>query len=211
MGASALAVGVAMVAPARATTLTGFDTTGADMAGMEVTVNFQGGGSDTQIWSATGVTSGGASGTDWSLTQSGDTFSNPWSFDYTGLGSIVSLMINAIPGNAVFDIVNSPIVTPDSALGKPFTVQNGLAPDSFNYSVPIDISQGDLFGKLSLFWDDGFTANNRLSFVADTDSGTTDDPVTPRPTTPEPTATLSLLALGAVGATAMFRRQRRNA
>lgn len=204
LGASAL-VGATFASPARATTLTGYTTNGADMAGMKVTVNFLGGGSETQTWAATGSNSGAALGADWSLSQSKTTFGNPWSFNYTGLDAITSLIIDAVPGNTVFDIGTNPS-TPGSASGWSFSAQGGLAPSSYNYSVPIDISTGDLFGKLSLFWDNGFGTNDSLRFIADTDSGTIDDPVKPKDV-PEPASVLGLLAVGALGAGSLKRKK----
>jgi hypothetical protein len=63
-----------------------FQTTGADMAGMHVTATFAGGTSETVVWQATGLDSGGAFGPnqDWSLTQTGDTFFSPWTLFYDG-------------------------------------------------------------------------------------------------------------------------------
>lgn len=207
MNLGAIATGTAIalcaaIAPAQATTLTGFTTTGAQMGGMNVTVNFLNGTSESAIWSGA---SEGAFGSDWSLSQSGNTFNNPWSFDYSGLGSIASLIIDAIPGNTVFDIGTNPS-TPGSAAGRQFSVQSGLNPSSFEYSVPIDISTGDLFGSLSLFWDGGFTASNSLRFLADTDRGSIDDPVTPRDV-PEPTALLGLLAIGMWGSRSALKNK----
>ncbi|MBD1930480.1 MULTISPECIES: hypothetical protein [Cyanophyceae] len=89
-----------------------------------------------------GIDTGKASGTDWGLSCAGDSFTSAWTF--TNLGSeIASLTINAIPGNAVFDTGSVPS-TPGSAFGQPFLVTPGTAPTSFNYSVPIDISLGEL-------------------------------------------------------------------
>ncbi|MEO0825160.1 MAG: hypothetical protein AAFW84_20935 [Cyanobacteria bacterium J06635_15] len=202
-----------------ATVLTGFQTTGADMGGMEVTVNFLGGLSETAIWQPTGGLSGGAFATEWSLTQSGNTFNgfnNPWVFNYDGFERITSLIIDAVPGNTVFDILPVALGTPGSADGGAFTVTGGQAPTTFDYSVPIDISVGDLFGQLTLDWDSGFEAGS-LAFLADTDSGTIDNPVTPDPdpvdpdpidpdpvdptpvSVPEPGLLLGLLGLGALG------------
>jgi len=202
----AIALLAAIAAPsAKATTITGFATTGADMEGMNVTVNFLDGTSDSAIWSATVGSSGAASGSDWSLSQPGDTFGGSWSFAYSGLGTITSLIIDAVPGNTMFDTGASPS-TPGSALGWPFTFQSGLEPTSFAYSVPIDISAGDLFGTLSLFWNSGFTANNSLRFIADTDNGSPDDPVTPKDV-PEPTAVLSLLAIAMWGSRSALKNK----
>lgn len=123
---------------------------------------------------------------DWILTDSGS--------------PITSLTINAILGNTVFDAITDGCssciseVTPGSADGYPFTVISGQVPDGYPfyvtshkypyplplsnptpYSVPIDISKGDLFGTLSLSWSSGFTGT--LKFLADTDSGSSSDPV----------------------------------
>ncbi|MBD1930478.1 MULTISPECIES: PEP-CTERM sorting domain-containing protein [Cyanophyceae] len=198
------------VAPSQATTLTGFSTFGDMMAGMKVTVDYLGGGSQTATWGATSnpatsndANSGGAFGSNWSLTQAGDTFTSAWRFNNLGQ-SIAKLTINAIPGNTVFDTGSNPS-TPGSASGLSFAVQSGQAPTSSNYSTPIDISLGDLFGTLSMSWLNGFTGG--MSFKADTDSGTTTDPVQPPIDVPEPASAIALLGLGALGVTKRAKRK----
>ncbi|HAJ62398.1 MAG TPA: hypothetical protein DCP31_26725, partial [Cyanobacteria bacterium UBA8543] len=193
--------------PLQATTLSSASTSGYHMAGTEVTVNFFSGGSETVSWIATDSMTGIASGTNWSMSQSNNTFSGPWIFNYSGLDSVASLMINVIPGNTTFDTISGREVTPGSGNGRLFTLVSGQGPDSFNYSVPIDISSGDLFGTLSMSWNQGFTG--MMSFIADTDSGTMDDPVTPvEPTpVPEPTSVLGLLAVSAFGAASTWKRK----
>ncbi|MEM6425266.1 MAG: hypothetical protein AAF728_08920 [Cyanobacteria bacterium P01_D01_bin.128] len=177
---------------AQATTvLTGFQTSGADMVGMEITVNFLSGLSETATWQFLGGSSGGASSSSWSLVQSGNTFNdfnNPWQFRYSGTDLISSLVIDAVPGNTVFDTVSAAVVTPGSADGGSFEFLGGVSPTAVDYSVPIDISQGDLFGKLTLTWDGGFGPGG-LDFLSDTDSGTISNPVTPvdpDPVDPDP-------------------------
>ena len=59
--------------------LTGFQTTGADMDGMSVTASFEGGFSQTLAWAEGSPQSGGVTGTGWSLSLSGDSFTNAWS------------------------------------------------------------------------------------------------------------------------------------
>lgn len=183
--AGAMFILLGSAASSQATTLTGYATYGNMMSGMRVTANFLDGSSQTLTWGATGSISGGVFSNTWSLTQSGNTYapdnSNPeaaaWILSNYGSG-ITSLVIDAIPGNTVFDNlyeVNTPLQTPGSERGWPFQVVSGLAPSYVNYSVPIDISYGDLFGKLSLYWSGGFTGS--LSFFADADSGTSSDPV----------------------------------
>lgn len=192
LGTCAIA-SLAVVAPSAqaATVLTRFETFGSQMAGMEITVNFLDGSSETNIWQNLGSVSGGAFGSNWNLTQSGNTFNSPWTFNYGGINPITSLVIDAVPGNTLFDIspaLGLPNSTPGSSNGNPFSLISGQAPTSFNYSVPIDISVGDLFGKLTLNWDTGFSAGS-FAFLADTDNGTVDNPVTPvdpDPVDPDP-------------------------
>lgn len=188
-----VALSAAWATPSQAATvLTGFSTNGADMAGMDVTATFLGGGSQKVGWSTTGADSGAASGSGWSLSQSGDTFSNPWTLQSTG-ASIVSLLINAIPGNTVFDNGSSPS-TPGSAAGISFSSISGDGPDSFSYGVPIDISTGDLFGTLTLNWATPFTTS--LTYQADTDSGSDSNPVVPMQDVPTPALLPGLIGMG---------------
>ena len=150
------------------------------MSGMQVTASFLNGTSETITWIPTNDISGGAFGSNWFLTQSGDTFSYAWDLNNNGIG-ITSLVIDAIPGNTVFDtypLLEGSLQTPGSAEGWEFTTLPGQGPDSYAYSDPIDISQGDLFGTLSLYWNSGFAGN--MIFGADTDSGSPDDPVQPK-------------------------------
>ena len=73
------------------------------MAGMEVTVYFAGGTNyETRSWSAlpTGI---GVQGTNWSLFESGDTYSNPWTLTSTG-AAIQKIVLDGLPGKTVFDI-----------------------------------------------------------------------------------------------------------
>ena len=166
--------------PSQATTLTGFSTYGDMMGGMRVTANFLNGSSESLIWSATGNDTGGVFGTGWSLTQSGNSYDSLWTFNSSSQ-VITSLVIAAIPGNTVFDIypyLYGPLQTNGSAEGWEFQATAGQGPNSYNYSDPIDISAGDIFGTLSLYWNGGFTGT--LQFRADTDSGSPNDPVQPR-------------------------------
>ncbi|OKH40443.1 hypothetical protein NIES2119_02125 [[Phormidium ambiguum] IAM M-71] len=206
-GVSAIALGTTFAAPSQATTLTGFTTTGSMMNGMEVKVNFLSGGSQTAIWGTTGYNAGGAFGNEWSLTQVGNTFGQPWTFSYSGLDKISSLVVNAVPGNTVFDRTFNGFGTPGSANGWDFQVISGQSPTSFAYEVPIDISVGDLFGSLALTWNNGFSGMMR--FIAETDNGSADDPVKVAQSVPEPASVLSLLALGTLGASSMLKRKQK--
>jgi len=207
IGAVFIALGTTAISPSHATTISDNSTFGNTMAGMSVTADFVGGGSQTVTWGVTGSQAGGAFGTDWSLTEIGDTFSQPWTFSNSGQ-SITSLVINAIPGNTTFDTIDTlvePPNTPGSGRGISFYVLAGLAPASFAYSNPIDISQGDLFGTLSLSYSQGFTG--KLNFLATTDSGTPDDPVTAA--VPEPSS-MSTVVVGAFGTGLLLLRRHKH-
>lgn len=201
VGATIIGLGTTVAAPSYAVTLVDLDRTfGDDMAGMLVTVDFLDGGSETATWEATGPDAGGAFGTGWSVTQSGDTFFDPWAFTNTGEG-IASLVINANPGNTAFDTIDTieePPSTPGSANGIPFTVLSGPAPDSFAYSDEVDISEGDLFGTLALNYDDGFTGTTTVTYRADTDNLIS---------VPESSSGLGLLAVGAFGVGSLLKRR----
>ena len=182
VGAMFILLGVAV--PSQATTLNGFSTYGDKMSGMRVTASFLDGSSQSLIWGATGSGSGGVLGPGWSLTESGNTYpqvNDPngsfWTLSNFAQG-MTSLVIDAVPGNTLFDnypLRESGLDTPKSAEGWNFQPTLGQAPTSYAYSNPIDISYGDLFGRLSLYWPSGFTGV--MQFLADTDSGTRNDPV----------------------------------
>ncbi|MBD2666726.1 hypothetical protein B6N60_02983 [Richelia sinica FACHB-800] len=194
--ASAAAVGIAtthFIAPAQAAKIAGFQTLGSQMTGMQVTAHFQNGGSQNLTWASSDTQSGGVNGNGWSLNQSGDTFNSPWILNASQ--SLSSLIINAIPGNTVFDDGSHPS-TEGSERGWSFDVLLGNLPTSFPYSHPIEISAGDLFGKLTLTWDRGFTGE--LKFLADTD--------TIVQAVPEATSVVGLLAFGVFGASSLMKR-----
>lgn len=202
----ALLGGLTFSSPVQAFSLSGYGTTGDDMNGMAITVDYLGGGSQTAIWKTTGLYAGGAFGSGWSLSLAGDTFSAPWRL-VTQAGftqAIAALRINAIPGNTVFDIDSKAILTPGSAYGHPFTVLSGQAPTAFAYATDIADAQADLKGVLSLNWSNGFLGT--MSFRADTDNGTASDPVRAATAVPEPT-TIAGLTLAAAGLMGMRRRR----
>src|SRR5262245_21071105 len=78
-------------------------TTGATMGGMRVSAFFTDGSSETVSWTGLFLGFGGAFGTNWSLTESGDTDTSSWSLtNSTGLG-MTRLVIDGGPGTTVFD------------------------------------------------------------------------------------------------------------
>ena len=181
-------LGFSVASPVKAFTLTDV-WTGADMAGMEVTVNFEGGSSETGVWAATGLDSGEAVGTDWGLSLSGNSNVVGWTFENVGSQVISSLLIDAPPGNTVFDILFLPELTPGSGRGNPFAGSGIPAPQG-TYSGNLPGTLGDIKTSLEIVFPEGLTKNDDpVLFVADTD-GVVDDV-----TVPEPGATLALLGV----------------
>lgn len=189
--------------------------TGADMAGMEVTVTFDNNTTETATWITTSTDAsvpngegfaGGAFGTGWSIQQQGFTqgniaFAPPpppvipptllglWTIENEAANplTIVSMEINALVGDILFDLFLLTEHTPGSGFGRDFL------PDPANPAIPVatygDLySSPDLWGSLSLDWSTvgGLAPGAGLRFFADTD------------TIPNP-GTLLLLSAGLFG------------
>ena len=199
------------------TALTGFETTGNEMVGMSVTAFFAGAPSQTAIWTAGGGLSGSAVGTGWSLSQTGDTFSAPWTLANNTGNSMTRLLIDAGDGSTVFDrTFGNAQGTPGSASGNDFEVPGPLPPFNIlaTYRDQVALTGnppvGDLFRNLDVMFTSvgGFPTGSNLTFLADTDSALIRDDVRPAPV-PEP-GLFALLGSGlAVVGSAAWRHHRR--
>ncbi len=187
------------------------NVTGADMAGVAVTITFDGGGSETVNWVTTSTDAsiannegyaGGAFGTGWSLTQQGDTFGDitgtdllgVWTFTNNSGVPLLSLAIDALMANIVFDNLFTVEGTPGSDPGRPFTPDVTNAPTSVVYSDLF--SAPDLYGSLTLDWGQiGLASGSTFRFMADTDA------------VPEP-ATLLLFGAGLLGLAGVRAKKR---
>lgn len=176
------------------------NVTGADMAGIEVTAYFAGGGSETVTWLATSTDNsipfqegyaGGVTGTGWALAQQGNTFGDVtpagqqlgvWSL--SSEASLIALEIDALIAGFVFDNVFSIEHTSGSGVGRPFVSNQFPGPDAVYGDL---FSSPDLYGSLTLDWGRTEFVGDML-FMADTD----------RLSVPEPAGVL-LLAAGLFG------------
>ena len=105
--------------------LTGFQTTGAMMDGMQVTACFVGNRiCETLAWAdGGGADSGGVSGTGWALRLTGDSFVQSWEFDFTNdPGQLETLLLDGRGALTIFDrTFGGAVGTPGSALGRDWT------------------------------------------------------------------------------------------
>jgi hypothetical protein len=193
--------------------LTGFATTGADMAGLSVTVGFTGGPDTTFAWGVTGPTSGGVFTPNWSLALTGDSFSSPWVFSFLNpAGAVLQLRhlaLNGTTGLTIFDRTFGGVEgTPGSANGTDFAYTGGTCAGCntlVNYSGQTAIGAapavGDLWQVVDITFLDGTGPRTNFSFVQDTDNDI-------RFMIPEP-ETYALM-LGGLGLMTLVARRRRS-
>jgi hypothetical protein len=182
-----------------------FQTDGADMVGMSVTVFFAG-GSETIQWAATGAMSGAAAGTGWTISESGDTFAdNAWSVDF-GTLSVTSIVLDGTPGLTLFDRTLPNPGTVGSANGKDWV--SSLLNDAdigVEYSNVVGIGAAppinDLFQILTVSFVDfeQGSVSGQFTFSQDTDNDS-------RIQIPEP-AMLPLFGLGLAGIAIIARKR----
>lgn len=201
--------------------LSGYGTHGSDMPGMVVLAEFENNTDDTATWVSLGYPAGEAVGLEWSLYESGNTFNSLWTLTNTRESGLTRLLIDAVPGDTVFDRTYAPPENPEdppdpfgsqgSQLGRDFEPINHEPYDIVaNYinavklgSAPLE-PKGDIFQFLEINFmnEGGLGSGESLQFYADTDNIYRGGEI------PEP-GTALLIACGLLGA-AWYSRARRS-
>ncbi|MCP4689699.1 MAG: VPLPA-CTERM sorting domain-containing protein [Desulfobacterales bacterium] len=180
--------------------LTTMVTTGDTMGGMRVTVGFTNGGHQSVSWAGAGDgQTGQASGAGWSLSLSGNSWYAPWVLDASV--AIDSISINALSGEAVFDVLWPDEGTPNSDIGWNY--------DPYGYET-VDVTAtysnrglvtgnawgGDLYANLGIVFNAEAGFSGHYEFYTDTDNV-----VVPIP------ATILLLGGGLIGLAGWRKRK----
>jgi len=154
-----------------------FATTGALMSGMEVTLDFMDGSSETATWTTTGPAAGAAAGSGWSLSLDGDSFSETWQADFGDL-VVLSMTLDGRPGLTLFDLAfGDDAGTPGSEAGADFA--SDLPDDAAivaTYSRQVAVNGvapvGDLWSVLTVDFSGLFAGQpfGEFGFALDTDN-----------------------------------------
>jgi hypothetical protein len=152
---------------------------GDDMVGMKVTAEFYKGGKWEADWVATGDKAGGAFGVvpiygTWSLTLNGDSFLEDWIVTNNTVLRLVSITIDAYPGNTVFDIIEDPDLTPGSERGRATFIQGDPGYQLAYFAGIVNIAgsdpYGDLWRTLTVIFNNDVKSGESTTWKVDTDN-----------------------------------------
>lgn len=189
--------------------LTGFTTSGNQIAGMDVFVTFSDSSTKQAVWANTGGTSGGATVANWfSFSQTGDTFSNPWTLTNLSSLAITGFRFYGAPGDAIFDLGTSPS-TPGSENGTLFSFLTAGFDATVTYSDIFNLTANAPSGDLYVSMKVDFGANTLLGagssvqFRQDVDSAAVPNSIV---TVPDVSTTGLLAGLAMLGLVGLKRR-----
>jgi len=198
------------------TALAGFATSGDMMKGMVVSVTFADSTTQNATWDATGAGAGGATGTGFTIAESGNTFGANWTLANTSTQAIIGFTLDGAPGSTLFDRDfngNGSEGTPGSANGSDFSISapaDIVADVTYTNQTAIKGTApvGDIWAFLAVsIQGNGLAADTSLVFSQDTDSLAEPGDITPGTPIPLPAgAGPGLILLGVVGLLAKARR-----
>lgn len=194
--------------------LSALATTGSLMGGMQVTWTFVNVGSFSSSWADIGGGNWGVSSNGFSVAvgSNGNTFATVWSLTNATNNRVSSVRFDGVPGNTVFDCflgVDCTSDTPGSNQGRSLLTTGGTYFGSVSgaYTNRVGVggnaALGDLYGQLTITFDDILGAQSTYQFIADTDNFV-QSIVTPEPGSWE----LLLVGLAAVGVASHRGRRR---
>lgn len=192
--------------------LSGFTTSGDQMAGMDAFVTFSDGSVQHANWIATGFAAGAATVPGFfNISESGDTFTdNAWTLQNLNSSLFIThFTLFGAGDDTVFDrTFGAATGTAGSALGKDFDMAGGNYLITATYSDILNRTGfaplGDAYEQLDVDFDRAtpFGPNASQSFSQDTDSAAVQGTITP---VPDGGATAMLFGLGLTGLAAMRR------
>jgi len=173
--------------------VTDTSVSGADMVGMEVTVSFADGSSDSGFWQMISNTplstgnpildlngfSGGVVKSTWSLIQEGltlggfDDSGNPYGLwtlsNLSSASDITGFTVSGVGAGIAFDIDPDVVGTPNSFTGQAY-VADRSGTSAYSNQVNASGTYTDLFYTLSVTFDDSLAQSEAVLFSADTDA-----------------------------------------
>lgn len=191
-----LAMSLALVASFQANASYIQGVSGADMVGVEVTVEFANGSSESATWQAVTSSLGGAYGaSDWILELDGDSFGqyDPSTGTFYGVfnfisfaNDVVAITLDMVSAGLVFDTENGDASANGSGSGREFVSTAAQASVMFDDNV-----EDELFSTMVI--ETYLAAFEEFSFMTDVDAMDGDDTPVPAP------AGLLLVSLGLMG------------
>lgn len=186
--------------------LTGFQTDGNEMVGMQVTATFANGGSSTATWVANTGTCGSASNTGWIVRMCGDTFTGTWEAVNAFGSDLITLLFDGQgdqgQGRTVFDRTDPNPGSSNSAQGADVaSADQRLIAAAYSDAIAIspNLPVGDVYTRVLLTFS-GFGNLSDVEFTMDTDNATSAIIRVPEPTS------LALVGLGLLAAAGVRRK-----
>jgi hypothetical protein len=152
-------------------------SSGGNLVGASVTATFADTTTETVTWSSLGGGAGNAVGTGWSVAQSGDTFSNPFTVTNNRAGGVAmaDLVIDLNPSSNVWNTMLGTGKTAGSGTGLTFVITGGSFAGSvvYEYTGLVGLGAaaplGDLYTQLEIAFTNVLPSGQTLQFKADTD------------------------------------------